>query len=348
MKEKISTIRDIAQQAGVSTTTVSDIMTGRSDRFLKETMDRVLDTAAKLNYRRHIGASAMRSKRFNTLGLVLSQSPEWESMLIEGVESATSHLNLGLMLVRISNNVEDLPTVVKNFQVDGLIADWTISSVLSKAIAKYNVPTIWVNNDQHGPENCIWPDDYSSGKIATEHLISLGHKDIAFLFIPQSTHPSQEMRLAGYRQAMSEARYAPRVIRCDCTDNPKDLRQQPEYFKNRYSHPELWVQLEQGGRPTAFVCYNTLAAMELYNACFRRKIYIQDQFAVVSCDEMLEHAEKAVPSITTVLVDHAEMGRMAVNMLLERIKNAGLSLPSRVLPVRVNRRESSFRPIPND
>jgi LacI family transcriptional regulator len=119
MREKTTTIRDIAHQAGVSITTVSDIMSGRSDRFLKETMDRVLDVAARLNYRRHIGASAMRSKRFNSLGLVLSQSPECEGMLIEGVEEATSQLGMGLMLVRISNDVDDLPTVVKIFR-------WTV------------------------------------------------------------------------------------------------------------------------------------------------------------------------------------------------------------------------------
>jgi DNA-binding LacI/PurR family transcriptional regulator len=104
----------------------------------------------------------------------------------------------------------------------------------------------------------------------------------------------------------------------------------------------LWTELEIKPVPTAFVCYNTLAAMELYAACFRKKYYVQDHFAVISCDEMLEHAEKAVPSISTVLVDHAEMGKTAVKMLLERIKNGGESIPSQVLPVVINQRESSY------
>jgi LacI family transcriptional regulator len=250
------------------------------------------------------------------------------------------------MLVRVAPHADDLPTVVKNFQVDGLIADWTVSRVLSEAIGRYRVPTIWVNNDQQGATDCVWPDDVASGRVATEHLISLGHKEIVFLRVPQMFHLSQPMRVAGYEEAMRQAGLSVRVIDCDCIDAPLDERRGAAYFVRRYSHPELWPALESPTMPTAVVAYNTLAALEFYTACHRRGLGVAGRFALVACDEILEHAEKAYPALSTVVIDHAEMGRRAVDMLMERIRTGGKPVPSAVVPVRLIQRESSTGPMP--
>lgn len=341
MRSKSSTIRDVARRAGVSTTTVSDIMTGRGGRFLKETTDRVLDVAAELNYRRHSGASAMRSRRFNAVGLILNMPADIERELIAGVDQAVSQLGLGLTLVRIGNEIDDLPDVVTSFQVDGLIADWAISNRLSAAIERYNVPTVWVNNEQHGVDNCVWPDDVASGRLATQHLIELGHRNIGFVYVPQSTHASQTMRLDGYRQALAAIGSPVRAIHCDCPDSPGERHIGPDACRRRYSHPELWQQLAYPPTPTALVCYNTPTAMEVYTAFRRRGVNIEEHFAIIACDEGLDSAEKAVPSLSTVLVDHAEMGRLAVNMLVDRIAQAGRSVASHMLSVCIHARESS-------
>ncbi|MFA5863341.1 MAG: LacI family DNA-binding transcriptional regulator [Phycisphaerae bacterium] len=342
-KSSFATIRDVAAAAGVSMTTVSDIITGRSDRFKEETLMRVRKTAEKLSYRPHLGASAMRSQRFNTIGLILSQSPFYEAKLVEGVDEVAHARELGLMLVHIGPAEEDLPSLVTHNQVDGLIVDWTSPKKIGVAIENYRIPAVWVNNDQHAPENCIWPDDEAGGRMATEHLIALGHRRIAFLRVPQAMHPSQEFRLKGYCQALTEAGLEPRVIDCECLDFPLDIPTDPNCFKNRFSHPEIWADMETGSWPTAFVCYSTLTALELYAACQRKGVEVQKAFAVVSCDELLERVEIAYPAITTVVVDHALMGRLAVDMLCERIENNGKAVPSKILPLRLNVRESSFK-----
>ncbi len=323
-------------------TTVSDIITGRSDRFKEETLKRVREVAEKLSYRPHIGASSMRSRRFNSIGLILSQSPYHEARMIEGVDEVAHARNLGLMLVHVSPEEENLPDLVTYNQVDGLIADWTVPKKLGDAINNYRIPTIWVNNDQQTAENCIWPDDVAGGRLATEHLISLGHRAIAFLRVPQTTHPSQELRLKGYREAMVAAGLTTHVVDCSCEDFPLDYQANRNCFAKRFNHPEIWEALDRGPWPTAIVCYNTFTTMELYAACQRKGVSVRKKFAVASCDEILDRAEIAVPSITTVVVDHALMGRLAVEMLCERIKAGGKPVPSRILPLRLNVRESSF------
>lgn len=333
------TIRDVASAAGVSMATVSDIVGGRGERYRDATNAKVLRVAARLGYRPHAGARAMRNRRFNTIGLVVSQAPRWESLLIEGVDGAAVALQIGLMLVHVPNADCDLPAIVTRMQVDGLIADWSIPSKVSQAIARYEIPTIWVNSDQQEMENCIWPDDVAGGRIATEHLLARGHRRIAFVGVRQASHMSHALRLRGYRQAMQKAGLGEQTVLLDCPAEPPAAIKDAAWYQRRFSHGQMWDSFAADGQPTACVTYNCDTARELYAACARRGVSLADAFAVCACDDLW--AESMFPSLSSVMVDHVAMGKIATEMLWARIEQGGRSLPSRILPVHLIERESS-------
>jgi len=321
--------------------TVSDIVSGRGERYREETSAKVLKVANKLGYRPHAGARAMRGNRFNTFGLIVSQAPRWESLLIEGVDSAAVARKIGLMLVHVPHDDRDLPNLVTRMQVDGLIADWAIPKGVSEAIARYEIPTIWVNSDQQG-ENCVWPDDVAGGRTATEHLIALGHQRIAFVAVKQTVHVSQERRLQGYHEAMAKAGLAPQVVYLDCP-NVMPAEKDAAYFAQRYEHVELWNAFRAEGEPTACVLFNCDTAKEVYSSCHRARRDPGD-FAFVACDDQ-EWVETMVPSLSTILVDHAAMGRLAVELLWQKLSEDRRSMPTQVMPVQLIVRESSRGPV---
>ncbi|HSH95650.1 MAG TPA: LacI family DNA-binding transcriptional regulator, partial [Roseimicrobium sp.] len=275
-----------------------------------------------------------------TFGLIVSQAPRWESLLIEGVDSAAVARKIGLMLVHVPHDDRDLPDLVTRMQVDGLIADWAIPKGVSEAIARYEIPTIWVNSDQQG-ENCVWPDDVAGGRVATEHLLALGHRRVAFVAVRQTIHISQERRLQGYHEAMAAAGLTPQVVHLDCP-NVVPVEKTPEYFAGRYAHRELWQAFEAEGEPTACVLFNCDTAKEVYSSC-QRKGRNPGDYAFVACDDQ-EWVETMVPAVSTILVDHAEMGRVAVELLCEKLSDGGKQMPTKIMPVQLLVRESSRRP----
>ena len=336
------TINDVAKLANVSAMTVSRVIRSSHEEtsVSKETHKRVTDAIRRLNYRPHSGASSIRSKLFNRIGMILSEERiSWDAELLEGVNSALLDKNIGLMLVRITPDRESLPFLVEQYQIDGLIADHSVSFKLKSTIEQNNISVIWVNNNNHSSHNCIWPDDINGAYIATQHLIKLGHRDIAFLRDPRSTHSSLAMRLEGYRKCLFENDFSERVIDIYLSDPDIHPCIKLEEINYRYAHKEVWSAFKLGSIPTAFVCYNTNTAIEFYSMCNRNNMNINKDFSIVSCDNSYI-GEKLFPSLTSVVIDFVGMGTEAVDMLLEYIKTSR-PIPSKLFETKLLIRESS-------
>ena len=149
-------------------------------------------------------------------------------------------------------------------------------------------------------------DDFTGGKIATEHLLSTNHRTIGFLTGPEGSHSGQ-WRIQGYLEAVQKAGFpsTPSITRscspvaADGCDAAKDLLS---------SHPEI----------TALLCYNDLVAVGALKACTDMGLRVPEDMAVVGFDD-IPLAALVTPSLTTCHIPRYELGMTAVEMLLNHI-----------------------------
>ena len=218
------TLKRIAEHCGLSLQTVGAVLGSRAHLFRPETRERVLRAAAQLGYRRNSAAKAMRSGRFACAALVLSDNP-WRSTLfreqVAGMDHALTaagmHLAHALIPEHDLREHGRVPKILGELMADGLLINYTtgIPPALDRVMAKHHLPAIWMNVRRD--RDCVHPDDEGAGRLATEHLLALGHRRIAYVDYCHATgqpdqHYSAADRQTGYAAAMRAAGLAPRVI----------------------------------------------------------------------------------------------------------------------------------------
>jgi LacI family transcriptional regulator len=211
-------LADVARRAGVSVKTVSNILNHTNKEIWPSTIkraERVRRIAREMGYRRNTGAKAVRTGELNAVALAFRQSrnPFLPTALLRALaeEAASNDLTLHLAgLPRSLDAQADLPNVVSDMVVDGLIIDelrppdW-----LEEALARFNIPAIWMN--QKLPADCVTPADVDGAAELVDRLAELGHRRILFVS-EQGKHFSNTERRKGYRQAMRRRKLKPRLL----------------------------------------------------------------------------------------------------------------------------------------
>ena len=337
------TLKRIAEHCGLSLQTVGAVMSGKASLFRPETVAKVQAAAAELGYRPNSAAKAMRSGRFHSAALVLSDNP-WRSTLfrpqITGMDRAL--LAAGMHLIHALIPEDDLrergqvPKIIGELMADGLLINYNtgIPDALDQVITKHRLPAIWMNAKR--AHDCVYPDDEGAGRLATEHLLKLGHRRIAYVdYCHATTQPDQHYsacdRQAGYEQAMRAAKLTPRIITA-----PQSVpsAQIPQVARS-------WLLAKD--RPTAVVTYCEREAEPiLYVATALLGMSVPRDLGIVTIsDEPADHT--GVP-LATVILPRYELGKVAVEMLLQRIASPKRSLPARALPVYLEAGASTASP----
>lgn len=337
------TLKRIAEHCGLSLQTVGAVLSGKEKLFRPETVAKVQAAAAELGYRPNSAAKAMRSGRFNSAALVLSDNP-WRSVLfrpqLSGIDHALSAA--GMHLVHALIPEDDLrergqvPKIIGELMADGLLINYNtgIPDALDQVITKHRLPAIWMNAKR--ARDCVYPDDEGAGRLATEHLLQLGHRRIAYVDYCHATsqtdhHYSAWDRQAGYEKAMRAAKLTPCVI-----TSPQSVptAQIPQVVR-------AW--LEAADRPTAVVTYCEREAEPiLYTATALLGMQVPRDLSIVTiADDPADHT--GVP-LATVILPRYELGEVAVELLVERIASPKRSLASRVLAVRLEPGVSTATP----
>jgi LacI family transcriptional regulator len=225
---------------------------------------------------------------------------------------------------------------------DGLLIDYPaeIPPTMKRLLTQSRLPAIWLNTKR--PEDCVHPDDVSAGRLATEHLIQLGHRRIAYLdyscsytdpgrFLPApSAHYCTSDRLDGYLQAMRKANLPPRLIASERTI-PRNQR--VEYSRR-------WLALPD--RPTAVVAWSVSAALPVLHAATLMGLRVPRDLSLIACHDRVP--DEMGVSLTTALIPLAETGAAAVRMLMEKIEHPARKLAVCVLPVRLDLGETTAPP----
>lgn len=309
------TIRDVARAAGVSSTTVSNVLNGRTNAMAAETLQRIREAIAALNYRPSNAARGMVTNRTATIGLVITEieTPLFLQALphIEPIARSAGY-NVLLSVARSPQDEWQALDLLLEKQVDGVIF-LTTSEYLDDGhlleLQRAELPVVLVNRGNTHPsfDQINW--DNAGGVVAAvEHLIRLGHRRIAHLLGPVRRRSTAE-RLEGYRRALEQHG----VEYCEDYIRPGDYTAPQEAW--RQSALEL---LNLSPRPTALVASDDIVAATVMKTVQVAGLRVPQDIAVVGVDGQ-PFCTYLNPSLTTVQLPVMESGKRAVEMLLQRI-----------------------------
>lgn len=311
-RRRSATITDVARLAEVSITTVSFVLNEVADRSIpEETRRRVRRAAEQLDYRPNAAAQHLRTRRSHTIGLITDEvaSTPFAGDIIRGAQDAAWGHRKVLIIVNTDRNDairDSAVAMMLERRVEGLIfAAMSHQAVAVPAIPR-EAPVVVLNGfagDRTLPS--VVPDEEGGGRMATEVLASAGHRRIGFINLGPC--PAAEGRLAGYLDANRRHGLTVDDTLIRVTDDREPGR---GYQRTR----EL---LDLDDPPTALFCGNDRTAMEAYDAIKERGLRIPTDVAIIGFDNQEIIADHLRPRLSTVALPHYEMGRWAIDYLIE-------------------------------
>ncbi|RPI78315.1 MAG: LacI family transcriptional regulator [Chloroflexi bacterium] len=319
----MTTIREVAQKAGVSYATVSHVI--NNTRFVTpETRERVVNAMDTLNYRPNALAQSLRKGTTNTIGLILPDSANpYFAEISRSIEAEAFKLGNSVILCNTERDLKReqfYVDVLSKKQVDGIIFVSTGHQVDSlNLLLSQGIPVVLVDRSVSQVEmDAVLTDNQEGGYIATRHLIELGHRRIACIAGPSHISPSAE-RIIGYRKALEEigVPYDEAIV------------QQGDY------HPNSGLQVTNhllglNPRPTAIFALNDLMALGAMRAAAEAGYNVPQDLAIIGFDD-IEFACYTNPPLSTIAQPKQEIGIQAVNLLASRISDKSLPVRRIVL-----------------
>ena len=333
-----ATLADVAALANVDPSTVSRVL--RDDaghRVGVLTREKVHKAAAQLAYRPNEHARGLRLSRSQALGFVVPQldNPVFSDSVL-AAERAARERGYSLLLMHVSADQADA-NVYRNFaeshRIDGLlVAAQETDTQLVDELRQVRIPTIVLNRRVAGIRSFVALESESAARIATEHLLQLGHRRIAHLAGNPAGFNGKQ-RLAGFRAAMKSA--AIPVERRWLQEAGYTFTGGAQMMQRILDQPPPW--------PTAVFAATLLSAAGAMSVLHRNAILIPDEMSVISLHDG-RIAEMVYPALTTVRLPVAEMGRQAVDGLIDILEGKCTSISAMLAPETLILRASTAKP----
>lgn len=343
-------IKDVAALAGVSWRTVSNVIHGH--RYLRpETKAKVEDAITELGYKPQTAARQLRTGRSNliTLAIPYIDHPYFASLAHAVVEAAKEY-DYTVLIDETRGLLEKEEQVAHGYQnshSDGIIFSPLTMPVASILAARDTTPLVLLGEHTLDPRiDHVTADNVESTREATEHLISLGHRRIAFLgYLTEGTLGTGDLRLEGYRRALAAAEIDedPELVIGAATQKTTSapVSAESDYSREEgYARAQQILLLRQTSPIDAVVCANDLLAIGLLRAFREAGVNVPGDIAVTGWDNTPEGGF-SVPTLTTVAPDMNAIARFAVEAVHQRILGSTVAPVGRVAPHRLMIREST-------
>ncbi|OOG41350.1 LacI family DNA-binding transcriptional regulator [Rhodanobacter sp. C05] len=335
-----TTLSDIATGCGVSRATVSLVLRG-SPLVNKLTRAKVEKELRRQNYVYNRAAANLRRRSSSSIALILNDlANPFFAEFASGVDERLGEAGYVTLLGSTGESIEREQAVLRSLIEHGpagIILSPAEGSDVSHVLAAVGgqTPLLLFNREVGGnaPKAAHWDrlmlDNQRGARLATEHLIALGHRHIAFFGGHRDSSSCRE-RFAGYTEAMRAAGLLIKPHwRVECAPNRVDAVVQC---------PALFAR---SPAPTAAVCYNDAVALGLMLGLCQRGMQPGHDFALTGFDNIAE-AALGVPPLTTLAVAPRERGRQAAELILQRLHEP-LSAPRYIIaPVQLMVRASSY------
>ena len=330
------TIKDVAERAGVSITTVTNVLHGRGGRFSEGTRERVLKAVEELGYRPNTIARSLVRRRSNTVGVVVEHfrgallGNPYFSTLLDGILAEA--VKAGYQLKIIALERPDLVHVRQSTEdgsIDGaILAAPLYQSPLLRWVEHCRLPHVVAGSSPPALQSaCVDVDDEGSVYAAVKWLIELGHRRIAFLGGP-TDYWSATQRERGYLRALFEAGITPtsRWIR-----------------RGNYStlSGRLAMEMLLQVRPafSSVVSCNDWMALGALEAMRRKGVLVPNDISILGFDDV-EAAAVASPPLTTIRQPVREIGMTAARLLIQQIEQDTPSVEHVIFPGELIQRDS--------
>ena len=308
------TSRDVARLAQVSQATVSRAMSS-SSKISSATRARVEAAVETLGYVPHAGAQAMKTRRTNTIGVVVDDitNPFYPELLDE----LTRELDTAGYRVVIWNaggsSHRDALSAIRERAVDGVIFTTATDDSMELQVAlEKNSPLVLINRGVAGLDcDQVTSDNRAGGAVVAEYLIQHGKTRVAFIGGAENTSTSRDRSL-GFLSRMSE-------LGCPV---PEHLRHQGE-FSHDLSAQIMNKLLSSTDRPQAVFCANDYMAFGALDALRGKGLSAPDDCWVIGYDDV-EMASWASFDLTTVRQPSRQMARVGARILLSHLHSPGL------------------------
>lgn len=327
------TISDVARQAGVSPATVSRVIQGAKN-VSPATREKVQRVIENLGYVPSAVAQSLRSKRTRSLALVVSDiTNTFWTTVARGVEDVAQRHGYSVLFCNSDENLnkqDQYLDLLISQQVDGvIIAPFDSDARHLDKLRQRSIPTVVIDRRITGWDvDSVLSDSLAGARALVQHLIGLGHEQIAIVSGPATTSTAED-RVAGYCMALSEA----------------GLPLDPSLIKRgefRSVSGESLAQqlLDENPRLAAVFAANNVIAMGIIDALGERGLRVPQDVALVCFDD-LPNVSHLYPFLTVVAQPVYDMGVNAAQLLLSRLASDVPLRPRHVtLPVRLIVRHS--------
>ncbi|MET0637398.1 MAG: substrate-binding domain-containing protein [Chitinophagaceae bacterium] len=335
--QKKTSLKDIAARVGVSTALVSYVLNGRMEgRIGKEVAKKIRQTATKLNYQPNHIARSLKTRRTNTIGLVVADiSNPFSSSLARIIEDEAD--KLGYTVIFGSSDETDLKSgklinALMNRQVDGLIIFPPANSEKQiRQLIKQGTPFVLVDRYFPGIDcNSVGIDNHKASFEAVTHLLDQGRKRIGMISYNSTLHHLDD-RIEGYKSALKAGNIEPTA----------ELIRKVDIGNNTVEIGKAVQSLLDLKKPVDAILFgsNRIAAAGL-KYIHSKKIHVPEKVSLVGFDET-EIFDFFYSPLTYIRQPLTEIGQQATRMLLEGITNP--KTPVRIfLPAQLVIRESSM------
>ena len=319
-----STLKMVAEKAGVGTTSVSRVLSDHPD-VSEEMRQRVLRAAADVGYQVDLVARALRSGESRTVGIMIGDL--LNPFLAAIVSGASDHLkdNGYAVLLATSDGTpdEDLKAIrsLMQHRVSGLIVSVSDERPppLVSLLTSVDTPVVQLDRDLEVPGlSSVWADHATGMEQVAEHLASQGHRKIGLIVGSEGSRPTRE-RVDGLRRGM-------RALVGDEGGVLVRYGDMSEAWGYEASHS--WLSEED--RPTAFVCGGNQITVGFLRALSALGLSLPDDTSLVACDDVAV-TQLFRPGITVVARDALAMGTAAARLLIQKEETTRVILPTHLI-----------------
>ncbi|NLJ10063.1 MAG: LacI family transcriptional regulator [Treponema sp.] len=330
------TIKDIAKEAHVSPTTVSNVIHGKTSRVAKETVERITKIIEAYNYTPNMSARSLVNRSSKIIGVINHLIPEQKGNFLEdpfhgafvgGIERTLRERGY-FLLVRTVEDEQELIKVFRNWNLDGVILTGLFEDSFFSQLIRTDKPIVLVDSYVENKKVFnVGLDDYRGGYIATEYLIKHGHREIVFAS-PHIQHRGVlEERFRGYQDALADAGI-------------------PLNKANIYEHEitisegqALGRELAKRKEITAVFASADILAAGIISGLQESGIRVPDEISIIGFDD-LYISRLTSPQLTTIHQDVVGKGITAANIMVDFLEGKPIISRHIVMPVSIVERAS--------
>ena len=304
-------LEDIARQTGFSIATVSRVLTNTNYPVKAAVREKILAAAEEMGYQPNLSARSLRTERTNTIGILVDDllSP-FSPPVVRGIQDYLKEHNFLSLIINTDWDPEQERLGINTLAgrpVDGIIFVEYSHLTPNQVLDSLKKPTVFVHR-LFGTKirNSVVPDDQDGAGLAVDHLVSLGHRAIAYINGIASWHSASE-RLEGYKQHLAQ-HGLPLVPEW----------QQPGDWEIEGGYKAAQSLLQLANRPSAIFAANDMMALGAIYAIQDAGLSVPHDMAIVGYDNR-DFTWIFRPRITTVVMPVYEMGKIAAEMLFRQI-----------------------------